>query len=591
MSKPPLSGSLARSFAELESLRESWDRLAMARPVPEVFHSFAWAQAWWAGYGSQFEVYSPVVRDARGEVVAIWPLVRRGAEIRAFGDGASDHNDLLIGSANSREALLTALQVLVANGKDWKEGVIRCVTDRGRLLEAARSIADESPASLEIFRDENGWAAAADEASTPFLRLARKETLRKDRKRLEKLGPIIFRHIVDQDEIRPHLAKLQRQHIDRWALRGIASHFLDEASKAYYAALLDRLPADGPLRFSVLEVNGRPVAYHLGFEMANRYVWYKPTFDVDYSAVSPGKVLLQSVFQYCDSAGIRELDFTIGDESYKQSFANVSYGYYQIHLFHKNSLSWRILKGRELVKRRNPELYHSIKTGWNRLNDRARDLRNALRRDGLFRFAGKRARRLVGAVAFRRDEVLLFRASHRLYVRQNITAPDMEVAPLRFSLLADAALRYPRELGPDRLQLFRERLAAGDRAVVALCGGRLAHIAWIGNRTAITAPETGPGCVLPLPHEAAVIYDYWTLDEFRGSGVFPAVLQSLLEEELRPGRDVWVYCVRENASSRPEILRAGFAESGRLVRTVLFGRIERRLVVQDPSEEAGISRP
>ncbi len=42
----PLSATLVRSFAELARLREAWDRLAMARRTPEVFHTFAWAEAW-----------------------------------------------------------------------------------------------------------------------------------------------------------------------------------------------------------------------------------------------------------------------------------------------------------------------------------------------------------------------------------------------------------------------------------------------------------------------------------------------------------------------------------------------------------------
>ena len=70
---------------------------------------------------------------------------------------------------------------------------------------------------------------------------------------------------------------------------------------------------------------------------------------------------------------------------------------------------------------------------------------------------------------------------------------NIEVLPLRFSLLAEAALRYPDHLGPDHPRMLKERVAAGDRGMVALYRGGAAHVAWAGKRSAIVArTETGP---------------------------------------------------------------------------------------------------
>jgi CelD/BcsL family acetyltransferase involved in cellulose biosynthesis len=368
---------MATSFSELERLKEDWDRLAMARPTPEVFHTFAWARAWWEGYGRGYEVFSPVVRDANGGVVAIWPLARRNAEIRAFGDGASDHNDLLASPENAQPALQAALDLLLENGETWETGIITNVSERGLLLEAARGIAGASRARLEIVGGGKGWAAVGEAGAAHFLGLARKERLRKYRKKLERLGPVTFRHIEDPEEIKGHLPTFQRQHIERWARLGMKSQFLDASSKGYYSALIDCLSPLGPLRFSVLEVGERPVAYHLGFECAGRYVWYKPTFDVELWDLSPGQVLLQSVFQYCASAGIKELDFTIGDEAYKSRFSNVTYGYFQIHLFSHWSARKYVLRAREQLKR--SPLHNWSKSHWLRDRDWLRRLWRALR--------------------------------------------------------------------------------------------------------------------------------------------------------------------------------------------------------------------
>jgi CelD/BcsL family acetyltransferase involved in cellulose biosynthesis len=588
--RPRLTATLARSFCELEQLREPWDRLAMTCRRPEVFHTFAWAQAWWRGYGQRFEVFSPVVRDADGQVVAIWPLVLSGSEIRTLGDGASDHHDLLAVPDNAQAALQAALSLLAENGRDWQTGIIRCVSARGSLLEAVRRVAGTSKVRVEVFHEGRGWAAVALTGPKFFLELARKESLRRHRRKLERVGRVTFRHIEDSAEIKTHLQGFQHQHIARWALKGIPSHFLDPASAAYYSALPVYLSPRGPLRFAVLEVEGRPVAYHLGFQIAGKYVWYKPTFDIDFSDFGPGEVMLQSIIEYCASAGVQELDFTIGDEPYKRRFSNLIYDIYRVHIFKRNSAKRFVILGRELVKQSNPNLYNYLKRKWSFLTKWIWRLRHALARDGVLTFTKKRLRHFVRRFIFRYDEVLVFFVSKHSEIRDRFATPDVEIVPFRFSLLAEAILQHPSHLSPSRLESFRQRMAQGDRGVVALHRGKLAHVAWVGRRNAIVATtETGPHCVLELPEEASVIYDCWTPEEFRGIGIYPAVLRLLVREEVRSGRDVWIYCLRENQASRAGIRKAGFVEAARFVRIVLFGRIERCQVIRDTGSETASS--
>lgn len=85
---------------------------------------------------------------------------------------------------------------------------------------------------------------------------------------------------------------------------------------------MDELDPSSELRFAVLELDGRPLAYHFGFESKRTYLWYKPAFDVGFWKYSPGEVLLRNLLRYARDSELREFDFTIGDESFKQRFAN-----------------------------------------------------------------------------------------------------------------------------------------------------------------------------------------------------------------------------------------------------------------------------
>src|SRR5262249_22618932 len=149
-----------------------------------------------------------------------------------------------------------------------------------------------------------------------------KESLRRHHKKLSKLGEVRLRHLEDPEEVERHLPAFFRLHVARRALAGDRSLFCRDEPRAFYRALVRELDARDALRFAVLEVDGRPVAYHLGFECGGKFIWYKPAFDVAYWDYSPGEVLIKALLEYVADHELEEFDFTTGDEAFKGRFAN-----------------------------------------------------------------------------------------------------------------------------------------------------------------------------------------------------------------------------------------------------------------------------
>jgi CelD/BcsL family acetyltransferase involved in cellulose biosynthesis len=570
---------VVRTFTELEGLAGVWDRLAQARPQPEVFHTFAWARSWWLAYGDQYEVFTPVIRRPDGEVAAIWPLVRRGRAIRSFGEGASDHCDLLAAPDVARPVLLSALEALAVNKREWTTGCLSNVSRRGVLVEAAMSLVRSGQVPMEIVQDGAGFTTLSEQGPGLFRRLAGKESLRRHRKKLERLGRVTFRHVEDPDEIGRHLTHFERQHTRRWALEGLRSPFGDPACHRYHEVLTRQLSSTAALRFGVLEVDGVPVAYHLGFEYFGKFIWYRPSFDVDFFQQGPGEVLLQSVLEYCASRGIRELDFTMGEEAYKKRFSNLEYGYCRLHLFSQPSVFRYILRVRERAKE-NRALYRAARFGRVQATAWLGRLRRSIHRRGIGGLASSGIRAAVRSLVFRRDEVIVFRQTPRGLGPPLPGPPDIEVMPARLSLLADLAAQQPGLFDGEAIRRFRQRLAAGERAWMALSRGTVVHVAWVSVQSAIIAQaETGPNCVLPLAREVAVVSNRWTLPERRGQGIGRTVLLSLIAAEAEAGREVWAYCRSGSCSTGDGILRAGFARVARMVRVIWFGRLEQNRVL------------
>jgi CelD/BcsL family acetyltransferase involved in cellulose biosynthesis len=75
--------------------------------------------------------------------------------------------------------------------------------------------------------------------------------------------------------------------------------------------------------FSVITLDGHPVAFHYGFLYGRGLLWYKPSFSNQHAQLSPGKVLIAELFKYCHAHALAEFDFTIGEDAYKEHFTNV----------------------------------------------------------------------------------------------------------------------------------------------------------------------------------------------------------------------------------------------------------------------------
>jgi CelD/BcsL family acetyltransferase involved in cellulose biosynthesis len=75
------------------------------------------------------------------------------------------------------------------------------------------------------------------------------------------------------------------------------------------------------LRFTRVDWNDRPIAFHFGFCHAGRFLWYKPSFAIDLARRSPGEVLLRHLLLAAAAEGATAFDFGLGNEAFKHRFA------------------------------------------------------------------------------------------------------------------------------------------------------------------------------------------------------------------------------------------------------------------------------
>lgn len=575
---------MVTDLARLEALAEPWDELWQAGPRPDIFTTFAWVRACLDIPSPRRTPCVPVIFKG-DRLVGLLPVALEGRILKFIGHGYSDYNDFLSDGTETAAALELALRTLLDSGLNWKGCVLENLPETSHFLAVCSSLAANFGPRLTF--QPVGVCPALVLAGDRHALLG--EALKKGKtkyyqNRLRKLGKLTFRHLEDREEVRAHIPDFFRQYLARRTMSGDTELTRHAWLLALCESLVERVDPCTLLRFAILELAGRPIAYHLGFESHGRLVYYKPTFDLNHWDNSPGQVLLRELLEYCGDRGIDEFDFSVGDEDYKSRYANCARTNYTARLFPTTSRAraFRLGQGVRECLRRWPRLESMLRWADSERKGLVATLRRGLSRHGAVGVGRRIFTNVFRASVYARDEVLVYSIDHRLPVtgRRLVRLPDGIVIELgTLASLADLAGDYPDVFNTARLHDFRERLRRGDRLFIALDKQTVVHASWVGIRSEIVAThESGADCKIVLDEPGAVIYDCWTAPFARGRSIYPAVLCELMERGLRDCQSVWIYCLSGNDKSRRGIEKTGFRLSFRFIRTRFLRRGERSQV-------------
>lgn len=313
------------SIDKLPMARERWNAIAGQGPTKTIFQTHEWVSAWWETFGHRhrllhLEFESEELSTSGFACLMASATDGRGNRWHIVADSNSDYCDIPV-IGNRFAALDELLRFLSRDFGEWES-------------LSFMNIPEQSPtlAALITLCDKHGlWIRASNRIRAPKIRIEgtgqeirHKYSVRRHCRRLEKLGSVEFRVLQDACELPRLLGILYDQHIERFRNKGEISLFENPLSRRFYERLAVRLLSAGWLNFSELTLDGKPIAVHFGFEYDRILTWYKPAFDVTYQRYSPGTVLIKYLIDYARSHRFDTLDFTVGDEAFKERFSNAT---------------------------------------------------------------------------------------------------------------------------------------------------------------------------------------------------------------------------------------------------------------------------
>jgi CelD/BcsL family acetyltransferase involved in cellulose biosynthesis len=302
----------------LESARAEWTRLADAAGSP--FSTFEWATAWWRHCGDGTPAIR-LCRDGDGRVAALLPLyaTRRGLLrlLRQIGHGPADQLAPVCVPADRPLAAAGLLQALrEARGYDLAV-LDRFPGEHGwpGLLGQPVARREPSPVIESGGEDFDGWLRSRS-------RNFREQVRRRERK-LARGHELTYRLCDDPDRLDADYDTLVRLHRARF---GAESRSFDPPRDALHREFARAALERGWLRLWTLELDGRPAAAWLGYRMGGAEWYYQAGRDPALERESVGFVLMSHTIREAFDAGIPTYRMLLGDEAYKDRFANADHG-------------------------------------------------------------------------------------------------------------------------------------------------------------------------------------------------------------------------------------------------------------------------
>ena len=315
---PAVTARLLWGFDDPSFGPDAWGALLHQGDTDVVYLTWHWQRSWWETLGCGQLVL--IAAERAGRVVAVAPFYADSGMIFFVGSGVSDYLDFIgdIGDADVLDALLRTARAQVPNFVGFRLHCVLATSRTGARLRAAAG-----RLGLQCYEEKRWRASLVDLAGDPERVRASASDRRvlRPQRYFDQRGTLTLRQFHDRAAILPHLETFYEQHISQWATADDESPFVERARRAFFEHLTRTAAETGWLRFSLLDWDGRPIAFEYGSCYAGTYFGGPSSAAGDLARRSPGQVLLRHLLLRSLDERVETYDLGIGDDPYKFLFA------------------------------------------------------------------------------------------------------------------------------------------------------------------------------------------------------------------------------------------------------------------------------
>jgi CelD/BcsL family acetyltransferase involved in cellulose biosynthesis len=305
-------------FDALPSLRDAWDRLFLARPnEPSV--SFEWTMAM-AAHHVRGDDRCLVLQLRRGDtLVGIVPLIRRVMKVMGqrvglllpLSEQYNTHSDLLLASPDD-ESVSALVGALFRLDVGWDCFRMARLLEENPLVPVLRRALDTTGQAHTVREGLPAYMLELPGSFDEYLaaRSAKfRNHLKRVRRKLHEAGTVQVRRVEHASEFEEaHAALLQVERASWKQAHGTSITSVDR-QMGFYRDLAAAALSAGRLHLQWLTLDGRPIAYNLGYLTPGRYHYLKTSYDHGARPLSPATYLRAQLIEALIGDGVRRFDF------------------------------------------------------------------------------------------------------------------------------------------------------------------------------------------------------------------------------------------------------------------------------------------
>jgi CelD/BcsL family acetyltransferase involved in cellulose biosynthesis len=336
----------------VEQIAGEWRRLCDESGDEEVFYRPEWAQAYLHAFDPKAEVI--VISAWAGERMrGILPLVRQRAFVSGFPVAtltipANVHSlraSLTVCPGQEGQSALHALWQATKKLPRWDLIDVANVVDGNGLdrlvalaaADAYRTARKRTSQTLYLPIDASANSTSDKAPQPPWLAGTRpkfRSHLRRARRQLEEQGTLELKHYSAADP--EALKKFYDLEASGWKGTEGTAIQCHPSTRQFYDAVAQAAARDGYLSLDFLELNGKPIAGHFGFNLRGRYFLAKAGYDEAFRRHGPGQLLVNEILGQTPQRGLREFDF-VGPATWDESrWASARRTNYRMFIFRKS---------------------------------------------------------------------------------------------------------------------------------------------------------------------------------------------------------------------------------------------------------------
>ena len=338
----------------VDQIAPAWRRLCDESADEEVFYRPEWAQAYLHAFEPKADVI--LISAWSGDKMrGILPLVQQRSAISGLPAvkltlPANVHSlraSLTVCPGEEGAAVLNTLWQAAKSLPRWDVLDVANVVDGSaldRLVAAAdadgyRTARKRTSQTLYLPIDFSAAPSASEKsgAQPPWLAGTRpkfRSHLRRAKRQLEEQGTLELKHYNAADP--EALEKFYALEASGWKGTEGTAIQCDPHTRQFYDAVAQAAAHSGYLSLDFLELNGKPIAGHFGFNLRGRYFLAKAGYDEAFRRHGPGQLLVHEILSQTRERRLREFDF-VGPATWDESrWASARRTNYRVFIFRKS---------------------------------------------------------------------------------------------------------------------------------------------------------------------------------------------------------------------------------------------------------------